>query len=279
MSPGPRVGEGPEGAPAGRVEGLFIAASLRDRPEACGALELVAGRGVRRHPDGPWDRYAVGPTGAPVAKSSYGHRPEPGRQCTVVSRAGCEAAGLAPEASRRNVAVSLSAELLNEAVGRELRLGEDAVLFVSTCGRRAGRSRGLTTNQVHRKCVPCKPLEKRSASPGLVEAFWDRAGLSCEIVAGGVVREGDPVSIDFASAPDQERVRAPGWTHEMLNVPPSRRGKKNGPLPGSALLTVLALSCCVLLQVACCEAKRVGVLGGMMKVSYKCTAAPRGRGD
>ena len=33
------------------------------------------------------------------------------------------------------------------------------------------------------------------------------------------------------------------------------------------MLTVLALSC-VLLQVACCEAKRVGVLGGMMKVGY-----------
>ena len=255
-------GEGPEGGPlgAGRVEGLFVAASLRDRPAACGALELVAGRGVRRHPTGAWDRYAVDPAGAPVAKSSYGHRPEPGRQCTVVSTAGCEAAGLAPEASRRNVAVSLSAELLNRAVGRELRLGEDAVLFV------------------HRKCVPCKPLEKRTSVPGLVEAFWDRAGLSCEIVAGGVVREGDPVSIDFASAPDLDRVRAPGWTHEMLNVPPSRRAKKkNGPLPGSALLTVLALSC-VLLQVACCEAKRVGVLGGMMKVGYKC-AAPRGRGD
>ena len=44
-----------------------------------------------------------------------------------------------------------SAELLNRAVGRELRLGEDAVLFV------------------HRKCVPCKPLEKRTSVDRLAE--------------------------------------------------------------------------------------------------------------
>ena len=137
---------------------------------------------------------------------SYSHRPEPGRQVTLVSSSGCQAAGINAEQSRRNVAVSLSAPALNEAVGRELCLGPDVVLFA------------------HRKTVPCAPLGRRLGRDSLVEDFWDAGGISCEILRGGTVRRGDAVRVDLCRPPDLSRVEAPGWTPEKF-VRPSLRPK------------------------------------------------------
>ena len=180
------------------MEGLFLAESRRAAPRACAELEFVAGRGVRGA-CGSWDRYAAG-TG------SYSHRPEPGRQVTLVSSSGCRAARINAQQSRRNVAVSLSAPVLNEAVGRELYLGRDVVLFA------------------HRKTVPCAPLGRRLGRDSLVEDFWDAGGVSCEILRGGRVRRGDAVRVDLCQPPDLSRVEAPGWTPEKF-VRPSLRQK------------------------------------------------------
>ena len=190
--------------PGGAVEGLFLAEDRRAAPRACAALEFVEGRGVRTAGGrgvraGAWDRYATG-------AGSYSHRPEPGRQVTLVSTAGCRAAGITAEESRRNVAVSLSAAELNLFVGREVRLGPEVVLFA------------------HRRTVPCAPLGRRLGRPGLVEDLWDAGGVSCEILRGGRVSLGQAVHADLGRPPNPERINAPGWTLDKF-VRPSLRTK------------------------------------------------------
>ena len=198
------LGRGLLRRPRGAVEGLFLAEDRRAAPRACSALEFVEGRGVRAAGGrgvraGAWDRYAMG-------AGSYSHRPEPGRQVTLVSTAGCRAAGITAEESRRNVAVSLSATELNSFVGREVRLGPEVVLFA------------------HRRTVPCAPLGRRLGRPGLVEDLWDAGGVSCEILRGGCVSLGQAVRADLGRPPSPERINAPGWTPDKF-VRPSLRPK------------------------------------------------------
>ena len=198
------LGRGLLRRPGGAVQGLFLAEDRRAAPRACLALEFVEGRGVRAAGGrggraGAWDRYAAG-------AGSYSHRPEPGRQVTLVSTAGCRAAGITAEQSRRNVAVSLPAAELNSCVGREVRLGPEVVLFA------------------HRRTVPCAPLARRLGRPGLVEDLLDAGGMSCEILRGGRVSLGQAVRVDLGRPPSSDRIRTPGWTPEKF-VRPSLRSK------------------------------------------------------
>ena len=86
----PRRNPGSLGARRGaRVEvvtGIFIFPSLRDAsPLDVSEATLVAGRGLRTvgedEGQAVWDRYASG-------KGSYSHKPEPGRQVTLISSLG-----------------------------------------------------------------------------------------------------------------------------------------------------------------------------------------------
>ena len=81
-------------------------------------------------------------------------------------------------------------DLLGLPVGSRLRLGDDAVVEVT----------GLRN--------PCKQLER--LAPGLMAAVLDRdadgelvrkAGVMAVVVSGGVVRPGDPITVELPSSP------------------------------------------------------------------------------
>ena len=84
-------------------------------------------------------------------------------------------------------------------------------------------SLGPAVLYVHRRTEPCKALERRLKLPGLEEALWDQAGISCEVAASGTVRPGGTLKL-IAHCP--ERIDTP-WTEEMFTRP-SLRQKKQG---------------------------------------------------
>lgn len=61
--------------------------------------------------------------------------------------------------------------------GSEVTIGPEVVVFV------------------HRHCPPCMYNEKRNCRPGMMEAVWLEAGVNCEVVRGGTLREGDQVKL------------------------------------------------------------------------------------
>ncbi len=110
--------------------------------------------------------------------------PGQGRDVTLIEIEAIEALArecevkLSPGDARRNIVTRGVA--LNHLVGRDFRVG-DVVL------------RGV------RLCEPCAHLASlthEKVLPGLVH----RGGLRAQIVAGGVVRVGDPVVVDSAAA-------------------------------------------------------------------------------
>ncbi|MEA2306870.1 MAG: hypothetical protein QOH43_4150, partial [Solirubrobacteraceae bacterium] len=79
---------------------------------------------------------------------------------------------LAPEAARRNV-VTRGIDL-DALVGRRFRVGE-----VVCAGRRP--------------CEPCAHLE-RLTEPGTLRGLVHRGGLRADVLTGGTIRLGDPVT-------------------------------------------------------------------------------------
>ena len=137
-------------------------------------VTLFPGRGIEG------DRYFD-----TVATGTYCAFREPGRQLTVISgdSAAVAVRGLRGDRAltvghlRRNVVVTgMTAAELTASVGSTLRLGECEVL-------------------VHRPCVPCMYNERLNSAPGLIEAAWDVGGVNCEILRGGELAVGDPVSV------------------------------------------------------------------------------------
>ena len=59
---------------------------------------------------------------------------------------------------------------------------------------------------MHRLAVPCPYNERKNQCPGLMEAWWDAAGVCCEIVRGGEVSVGDEVRI-LTHTKDAARIR------------------------------------------------------------------------
>ena len=50
--------------------------------------------------------------------------------------------------------------------------------------------------------IPCEPCRRMDdIRPGLQDELRGRRGMLCQVVAGGVVRRGDPVQIDEIAAP------------------------------------------------------------------------------
>lgn len=135
------------------------------------------------------DRYAQRMGSFSFLRASI-HQPgeqEPGRQLTLISRQGVEAAfqasGIEWNKSigdlRRNVVVEgVTAEELLQWIGSIVQIGDSGVKLL-----------------VHRNCVPCMYNERKNQTPGLMDALWDAGGVSCEILEGGQISIGDVISI------------------------------------------------------------------------------------
>ena len=156
--PMPRVHSAP--AVGGRVEHVFVAPVVAEPMQRLESAVAVAGRGLEG------DRYFEG-TG------TFSDPGSTGRDLTLVDSAALEAAGVAPEESRRNVVVS--GVDLDALMGRAFRVGE-----VECVGRR--------------RCEPCAHLQ-RLTRPGVLRALVHRGGLRADVVAGGVIRVGDEVVV------------------------------------------------------------------------------------
>ncbi len=152
--------------PQGTVVSIHIAdegsAPMRSVPEA----RAVPGWGLEG------DRY--------FRKSgTYSDGPGTGREVTLIEAEAIEALArdfdtqIEPGQARRNIVTGGLA--LNHLVGREFKVGEATL-------------RGV------RLCEPCAHLQSLTAQkvrPGLVH----RGGLRCDIVSGGLIRAGDPVTV------------------------------------------------------------------------------------
>ncbi len=150
----------------GRVLSLHSCAAKSEPLGAKEQLVCIAGVGIEG------DRYALG-TG------SYSHKPEIGRQITLIETETLEAMArdlditLKPEETRRNVVTEGAP--LNHLVGRQFRIGDDVVL------------EGMRLN------VPCQYLEDRLGIKSLFKSLINRSGLNCRIVSGGTIRGGDSI--------------------------------------------------------------------------------------
>eukprot|EP00658_Telonema_sp_P-2_P030868 TRINITY_DN23231_c0_g1_i2.p1 TRINITY_DN23231_c0_g1~~TRINITY_DN23231_c0_g1_i2.p1 ORF type:complete len:293 (-),score=65.08 TRINITY_DN23231_c0_g1_i2:294-1172(-) len=159
-------------------------------------LVCVAGVGVEG------DRYSLD-----QESGRYSCLPEPGRQLTLIAHESItemQAAGhqISPENCRRNTVVQ-GLDLSNpQLLGSQIRIGSSVRLFV------------------HRPCAPCMYLEGMVRSKGIFMDMFGKAGLSCEILEGGIIRPGDHVEVD-SSVP-----RAPGkchtWSAAKLTAPQLR---------------------------------------------------------
>ena len=134
--------------------------------ESVESVHAIAGRGLEG------DRYFLG-------SGTYSRKKSADREVTLIETEAIEAIerdhGLPfePGESRRNVATR-DVEL-NHLVGRSFRVGQ-------------------TTLQGIRLCEPCSHMERLCGKPvraGLVH----RGGLRARIVAGGLIRVGDPVKV------------------------------------------------------------------------------------
>ena len=88
-----------------KVVGIYVTRSMRDDPVAVEGATLVQGLGVRSS-ETEEDRY-FGCGREPGRKGSYSHKPEPGRQVTLISKRALEhiADDTNVSACRRNIAV------------------------------------------------------------------------------------------------------------------------------------------------------------------------------
>lgn len=152
--------------PAPSVVALFMGAAVGEPLQAVDHVLSVAGHGLEG--DRKFRR-----EGLPPRKNG------PDREITLIEAEAIEAVNrdcnieLQPIETRRNVVTRGVA--LNHLVGRRFRVGE-ALL------------EGL------RLCEPCDHLESLTR-PGIREALLHRGGLRAQILQGGVIRIGDPVSL------------------------------------------------------------------------------------
>jgi MOSC domain-containing protein YiiM len=96
----------------------------------------------------------------------------PGQAITLVEAEVVEEVGLAPGETRRQVTVR--GVKLNELVGKRFRVGDVECLGVELC-------------------EPCSHLEEMTR-PGIIKELVHRAGINADIVTGGTIRVGDPVT-------------------------------------------------------------------------------------
>ena len=149
----------------GSVVSLHVCRRAEDAMTSVPAVRAVPGKGLEQ------DRYHDG-------AGTFSKPGNPDREVTLIEEEAIEALRRDYEVafdagdSRRNIVTR--GVPLNHLVGREFRVGEVTL-------------RGI------RLCEPCGHLERVSGRPvraGLVH----RGGLRAGIVAGGVIRTGDPIA-------------------------------------------------------------------------------------
>ena len=148
----------------GEVVGIFIAPEKAVSLVSQNEVLAVAGKGLEG------DRYfkQVG---------TYSDRLDPGRQVTLIELETIDALNtdlgidFSLGDSRRNIVTRGVA--LNELVGQELRIGGARVRCI-------------------RLCEPCAYMQSLTQE-GVLEALTHQGGLNAEILAGGVIRVGDPI--------------------------------------------------------------------------------------
>ncbi|MBI4872197.1 MAG: MOSC domain-containing protein [Candidatus Riflebacteria bacterium] len=149
----------------GEVVTIYLAEAEGRPVHAVQKVNAVAGRGLEG------DRYFRKQAGS-------GPDEKPDQEVTLVELEAIEDfsrkydVGFAPEETRRNIVTRRIS--LNELVGRQFKVGP-AVL------------RGL------RLCEPCAYLEKRTGKP-VLQGLAGRCGLRAEVLVGGTIQVGDPVS-------------------------------------------------------------------------------------
>jgi MOSC domain-containing protein YiiM len=160
-----QVSDVPEAPPwTGRVAGVFIGPAAGQPMQGVTVVRAVAGRGLEG------DRYFE-------RTGTFSERPGTGREVTLIESEAVASASsdygldLAPGDARRNIVTE--GVPLNHLVGREFFVGEV-------------RLRGI------RLCEPCAHLARLTRRP-VVKSLTHRGGLRAEIVAGGTIREGDPI--------------------------------------------------------------------------------------
>src|SRR5262245_19929866 len=142
----------------GRVEAIYIAAERGQLPHAVEAVRAVAGKGLEGN------RYFD--TGRPEQELTL-------IEVEQIERAAVEdGLEVDPAATGRNL-LTRGVDL-NSLVGRRFRVGP------LEC-------RGIEL------CEPCTTFEANTA-PGAIKVFVHRAGLNAEILVGGDLRPGDPVT-------------------------------------------------------------------------------------
>ena len=168
--------------------------------------QLVAGKGL----DG--DRYCNNVGTYSLFRSSRlcQGAPEPGRQLTLISADSVEEAfdrhQLPRLASwgdlRRNIVLrGVSAQDLLDAKGCVIELGPVCRILV------------------HRPTVPCMYNERKNGVPGMMESIWNESGVSCEVLIGGPIQEGDAVEIlTHIQKEVDDGYQPPGYY-----IPPSKR--------------------------------------------------------
>ncbi|KAL3930823.1 MAG: hypothetical protein SGARI_004371 [Bacillariaceae sp.] len=156
--------------PEGTISTIFIAEASAAPMKSIPSAKLIAKVGIEG------DRYC---TTARKGTYSASFMDEPGRNLTLISKDAILAKmknlpkkdHFTMEKLRRNIVVQgLSAQDINDMVGREIRISDTCRLFV------------------HRRNVPCKYREAETKCPNFMNTFWEDCG-------GGVVNVGDKVSI------------------------------------------------------------------------------------
>lgn len=187
------------------IEGIYITSEASNPMESLEKATLIAGKGIQG------DRYCnhVGTYSHIRVSKLHPWQREPGRQLTILSADSVEYAlkqhGLDVPTSlgdlRRNIVVrGISAQELLGAVGHIVNLGETCRVLV------------------HRLCVPCMYNERKNCIPGMMEAIWNEAGVSCQVVVGGDISVGDSITLTNEQGIVDDGNQPPGYY-----TPPSKR--------------------------------------------------------
>jgi len=198
------------------LNGIFISSLASEPMTALESANLIENQGIEG------DRYCNNQgtySCLRASKKKPGER-EPGRQLTILSKESILKAFqrnnlVAPQSLgdlRRNLVVDgISAQELLDAIGRIIEIGSDGVKVF-----------------VQRHCVPCMYNERKNKIPGMMNAIWEEAGVSCQIVQGGKISTGDKVvTPPLGSAKEiNNEMLDPGIQNPGYYTPPSKRTTK-----------------------------------------------------
>lgn len=146
----------------GNVVGIYISPIAGEKMEEVEIVEAIVGVGLAG------DRYATG-------EGSFNRNRQGRRQVTLINSIFFNNRGFEFVESRRNI-VTHGVELM-WLIGREFQIGK-------------ARFRGQNY------CDPClRPSRLSGKKEKFLEAFSDRGGLVAEIIKGGTIKKGDPITL------------------------------------------------------------------------------------